>query len=85
MITGLIIKTLISLLRIYNYLILGRVLLSWFRSESLIKIYIFFHNITEPVLGPIRRIMPDTGGWDFSPVIAFILIDILIRFLSSIL
>ncbi|HNX38255.1 MAG TPA: YggT family protein [Candidatus Cloacimonadota bacterium] len=83
--SGLFIRILISLLSIYNYVLLARVLLSWVQTDSLRQIQIFLYKITEPVLAPIRRIMPSTGGWDFSPVVAFLLIGILIRFLTNIL
>lgn len=84
-ITGFIIRVLIKLLQIYSYLILGRVLLSWFIQDPYNKIFQFFQNMTEPVLGPLRRILPSMGGWDFSPIVAFLMIDIINRLLLSIL
>lgn len=84
-ITGFIIRVLIKLLQIYSYLILGRVLLSWFIQDPYNKIYRFFLTMTEPILGPLRRILPAMGGWDFSPIVAFLMIDIINRLLQSIL
>ena len=84
-ITGFIIRVLIKLLQIYSYLILGRVLLSWFIQDPYNKIFQFFQNMTEPVLSPLRRILPSMGGWDFSPIVAFLMIDIINRLLLSIL
>ena len=34
----------------------------------------FLYNVTEPVLRPIRRVMPDLGGIDISPIIVLLLI-----------
>ncbi len=34
------------------------------------------HDLTEPVLGPLRRLIPPVGGLDFSPIIVFIAIRI---------
>lgn len=83
--TGFLIVVILRLLQIYNYLILARVLLSWFIRDPMNPIYRFLWSITEPVLSPIRRILPQMGGWDFSPIVAFLLIDVLSRFLISIL
>lgn len=63
--------------------ILARSILSWTsidRGSPIIKI---LDQITEPVLAPFRRFLPSTGGMDFSPFIAIILLDILRRFLIS--
>jgi YggT family protein len=40
-------------------------------------------DLTEPILAPIRRLMPSTGGLDFSPTIVLILLVILQRFIVS--
>lgn len=84
-VSGLILRVLIKLLQIYSYLILGRVLLSWFIQDPANNIYRFFLSLTEPVLGPLRRILPAMGGWDLSPIVAFFAIDIITRLLISIL
>ncbi len=40
-------------------------------------------DLTEPILAPIRRLLPSTGGLDFSPTIVLILLVILQRFIVS--
>ena len=40
-------------------------------------------DLTEPILAPVRRLMPATGGIDFSPTIVLILLVILQRFIVS--
>ncbi|HOH47638.1 MAG TPA: YggT family protein [Candidatus Cloacimonadota bacterium] len=82
--TGYIILIMIRLMQIYSYLLLARVILSWF-MDPYHQVYRFLWSITEPVLAPIRRILPAMGGWDFSPIVAFLAIDIITRFLISIL
>ncbi|MBW6514744.1 MAG: YggT family protein [Candidatus Syntrophosphaera sp.] len=79
----LIIEFLVRLLQLYNILILVRVLMSWFvQNPYNNKLYIWLIRATEPVLGPIRRIMPRMG-LDFSPVVAMLLIQIIARLLIS--
>ena len=72
-----------SLLDIYILIILIRALMSWFMLNHQSKFYYFLVRITEPVLGPIRRILPRMRV-DFSPVIAIILIQIIISILNLI-
>ena len=59
--------------------ILGRVLMSWVdpRFESTLGRFLF--ETTEPLLAPIRRLLPQTGMIDFSPLLLLILLGILMR------
>ena len=73
----------------YSLLIILRALLSWFSPNPYNRLYIFLIRITEPVLAPLRRIIP-LQGIDFSPVIAILLIDLVFKrivlyFISSVL
>jgi YggT family protein len=43
----------------------------------------FLNRLTEPVLAPIRRFLPDLGGIDISPLIAILLLEFIERLLSS--
>ena len=63
----------------YTFLILGRVLVSWTNPTGGGGLTAFLYQVTEPVLGPIRRILPPTGGIDWSPMIAILLLGILTR------
>lgn len=79
------ISLIIGLLRIYSSVIIFRVLMSWFvQNPYQNRFYMFLIRITEPVLGPIRRIMPRMG-LDLSPVVAIILIQIISSLLISII
>ena len=68
--------------------LLGRIVLSWFppsRGGALETIRLVLDRITEPVLGPIRRLLPPVRvggmGLDLSPLIVFLGLQILINFL----
>ncbi|MCC6612180.1 MAG: YggT family protein [Anaerolineae bacterium] len=66
----------------FELLILARVLLSWFpnvdHSNPLIRIV---YDATEPILRPIRDMMPQSGMFDFSPIIVLLIIQVLRSFL----
>ena len=46
-------------------------------------LYTITHDITEPILAPIRQFMPRIGGFDFSPMIASLLLVIIFQAASS--
>ena len=83
--TGSIILFAVRLIQIYNILIIARVLASWVIRNPYNRLYQFLLTITEPVLGPLRRILPPMMGLDFSPIIAFFLLDLLSHLLSNLL
>lgn len=71
------------LLTIYYWLILIRAVISWVNPDPYNPIVQFLYKTTEPVLYPIRRLLPlDFGiGIDLSPLVAFFLIVFLKSFL----
>lgn len=59
-------------LSLYQWIIIARAVLSWVNPDPYNPIVRFIHNITEPVLAPVRRKLPTSyGGIDFSPIIVF--------------
>lgn len=60
-------------------LILGRVLVSWTNPMGGGGLTAFLYQVTEPILAPIRRVLPPAAGLDFSPMIAILLLGILTR------
>ncbi len=52
--------------------IFGRVLLTWIPSRLPLGLNEFISGVTEPILGPIRRMLPAAGGMDFSPFVALV-------------
>lgn len=67
-------------LLIFELLLLARVLMTWLpnldRSHPIAR---FLIDITEPVLKPIRNALPNMGGFDFSPLIVFLIIQVLMQ------
>ena len=66
------------LLQLFELALLARIILSWFpnvdRSNPIIQ---FLFDVTEPVLKPIRDMLPPGGMFDFSPLIVFLIIQVL--------
>ena len=58
-------------------LILLRVIVSWIFPRSTNMLVVILHRITEPILAPLRRIIPRVGMFDFSPLVAMILIQLI--------
>ena len=65
--------------------ILGRVIISWINLSPDNPIVQVLYGITEPILGPIRRVLPSTGMLDLSPMVALIIMLIVQRILLRLL
>ena len=76
---------LIDLIGTFLYIaIFARVILTWFPQVSATNLLVqVIYTVTEPILRPIRRFMPRTGMFDFSPMIALLLLIIIHRILLS--
>jgi YggT family protein len=59
---------------LYIIVLLARVLLSWVQVDPRNPIVSLIHQLTEPLLAPIRRMLPQGGGLDFSPMVAFVVV-----------
>ena len=80
-------------LNLYIWLLIVSAILSWLvafnvvnsRNQFVAMVGDFLYRITEPVLRPIRNVMPNLGGIDLSPVIVILLIilikDIIVRYI----
>ncbi len=69
-----------ALLQVYFLVLIGRIILSWFPVQpgtTMASIASILFELTEPVLGPLRRVIPPLGMFDLSPLVAFIGIQIL--------
>ncbi|HEY0627227.1 MAG TPA: YggT family protein [Allosphingosinicella sp.] len=70
------------LLRVLTYIIIAQAIISWLVAFNVINTHNDFvrsflgalDRITEPLYRPIRRILPDFGGIDFSPLVVLLLI-----------
>lgn len=62
---------------LWQLLLLARILLSWVRVDPYHPAIQFLYAMTEPVLRPIRDLLPPAGMFDFSPLVAIILAQVL--------
>ena len=70
------------ILTAYMWIIIGRAVVSWFNVDPYNPIVRFLYEVTEPLLGKIRRYLPiQMGGLDFSPLILIMIIMFLQSFL----
>jgi YggT family protein len=68
------VRVLCQLLNLYFIILFARVILSWFPLQpgtALASIASIIYQITEPVMGPVRRIIPTVGMIDISPIVVF--------------
>ena len=63
-----------GLLSLYSLLIFLRIIFSWVMVSYSNRVMRFLVNATEPLLGPLRRIVPLVGNFDISPIVAFIIL-----------
>jgi YggT family protein len=81
--SGFIISFILMLLQVLSFAILGRVLLSWVDPMGNMRITQILHDITEPMLAPIRNLLPQMPMFDFSPIIAMLLLQVLGQLITS--
>lgn len=78
-----------NLFQAYIWIMFARIILSWVRpnpshpvARSLI---IFIYQVTEPLMRPIRQILPPLGGLDFSPILVYFALDLARRVIITFL
>ena len=84
-------KLIYVILDIFTWVIIGSAIMSWLvafgvvnvRNQVVRTLVDFLYRVTEPVLRPIRRLLPNLGGIDISPVIALLLIFFLQHLLQE--
>lgn len=65
------------LVNIYFFALLAMIILSWVAPGSNHPAIYLLFQITEPVMAPFRKALPPMGGMDFSPILVFILINVI--------
>ncbi len=60
-------------------LLIARVVLSWTNPRGGGGLIAFIYQATEPILAPIRRILPPSGGIDWSPLVAMLILGVIVR------
>jgi YggT family protein len=71
-----------TILGLYVWILIASAILSWLvafnvvntRNRAVYVIGDFLYRVTEPVLAPLRRILPNLGGLDLSPIIVILII-----------
>ena len=61
------------------FLLIARVVLSWTNPMGGGGLVAFVYQATEPILAPIRRLLPPTGGIDWSPLVAMLILGVIVR------
>ena len=70
-----------GLLSLYGIIIILRVVSSWFPVDynspfaPIVRVLV---QLTEPVLGPVRRVLPMAGPFDFTPIVVLIAVNIIL-------
>ena len=69
------------LLGLYSWVIIAAALITWVSPDPRNPVVRFLRQVTEPVLAPVRRLLPPwkTGGLDFSPLIVILAIQFVER------
>lgn len=81
----LLIRTLLTFIQIYTYLLIGRVLLTWFpQIEWSSQPFAALSQITDPYLNLFRNIIPPLGGIDLSPILAFLALNVISGLLAGV-
>ena len=82
---SVLINTIDLVFTVLSLAILARVLLSWVRVSPYHPVVQVLYQITEPILAPLRRVIPPVGMMDISPIIAMFLLQIIQQVLVEVL
>ena len=81
--TTIIVNFVDILFRVLTYAIIIRALMSWFPIAPTNPIVRLLDDVTEPILAPLRRIVPRLGMMDITPIVALVLLQVLDQVLIS--
>src|SRR6059058_2147091 len=81
------------LLKVVTWIIIGQVILSWLIAFNVLNVHsngvrifiLALDRMTAPIYRPIRRMLPDFGGIDFSPLVVLIVVQVLRKLLQCVL
>jgi YggT family protein len=80
-VTGFLIQFIDMLFQVLIFAIVARALLSWFNLRPDHPAVRILHDLTEPILGPLRRVIPTIGMIDITPIAAILIMDVTRRIL----
>lgn len=72
----------LAVLRVYSWVITARVILSWVNPNPRNELLLWVIRLTEPVMAPLRKLLP-IPGLDLSPLLAWLLIQLLMRWIMQ--
>ena len=86
-----LLQTLAMLLNLVWWVFLIMIIMSWLisfnvintRNQFVASVWRILNQVTEPILRPIRRVIPPVGGLDLSPIIVFVIIFFLQSFIAN--
>jgi YggT family protein len=86
-----LLQTIAMLLNLVWWVFLIMIIMSWLisfnvintRNQFVASVWRILNQVTEPILRPIRRIIPPMGGLDLSPIIVFVIIFFLQSFIAN--
>jgi YggT family protein len=70
-------------IQILTWAIVARSLLSWLPIDQSSPLYQLLFRVTEPIIDPLRRVLPSTGMMDLSPMAAIIMLIIMGQLVSG--
>lgn len=70
-----------KIIDLYSLIVFGAVVVSWLRLPRYHPVARFFYQLTEPLLAPLRRILPMAGGLDFTPMVLLVALQLFKSFL----
>lgn len=76
-----LVEVLLMVIQIVTWLIIIRTVISWFSPSPYNPIVQFLYGVTDPMLKPIRKILPRTGRFDLSPLVAILVLILLKTFI----
>ncbi len=76
-----VVNLIIYVLQAFSIAIIIRALLSWFDPGFRSTFGRLIHDLTEPIVGPIRKVLPTMGMFDLSTIVAIVLLQVLERLL----
>ena len=87
-----LLQTISMILNLVWWVFLIMIIMSWLisfnvintRNQFVASVWRILNQITEPILRPIRRVIPPMGGLDLSPIIVFVIIFFLQQWIASI-
>jgi YggT family protein len=80
---GTLVNVVSILLEIYSYVLIAHALMSWIRPDPYHPVVTFLNKVCEPVMEPVRRVIPPIAGMDLSILVVLVGIHFAQRLLQT--